>query len=43
MKRLGKQKACFENPGNPSCIDVCISKTAVCLKRDSLIFTSLQF
>ena len=41
---LVKQKTCFKNPENPSCIDLILTnscevfKIAMFLKRDSLIF-----
>ena len=40
LKSLIKQKTCFENPGNPSCIDPILQtlgefpRIPVCLKRD---------
>ena len=46
LKSLVKQKTCFKIPDNPSYIDLIlttlrkVSKIAVCLKRDSLTFTT---
>ena len=43
LQSLVKQKTCFKNPGNQSCIDLLgkVFKIAVCLKRDSLTFIML--
>ena len=48
LKTLIKQKTCFKNPENPTCIDVILTNSprsfqkVAYLKLDSLIFINLQ-
>ena len=48
LRNMVKQKTCFKNPENPSCIDLILTnsrevfKIVMSLKRESLIFTNLQ-
>ena len=43
LRNLVKQKSCFKNPENLSCIDLILTnKIVMFLKLDSLIFTILQ-
>ena len=48
LKTLIKQKTCFKNPENPTCIDLILTNSprsfqnSVYLKLGSLIFINLQ-
>ena len=42
MKSLVKQKACFENPGNPSCIDLIPTNSSRSFQNSCVFETGLS-